>query len=105
MLATGQPFLRGRRTATGDCDVARPPPRPGMSMVDWLLTEQLLAIFQEALAKREGLNATLEARSPLGEHDVLAGAGAAVRIEATDGAVLVVTPRRIQRVMDERGLE
>jgi len=76
-----------------------------MSMVDWLLTEQLLAIFQEALAKREGLNATLEARSPLGEHDVLAGAGAAVRIEATDGAVLVVTPRRIQRVMDELGLE
>lgn len=76
-----------------------------MSMVDWLLTEQLLAIFQEALAKREGLNATLEARSPLGEDDVLAGAGAAVRIEATDGAVLVVTPRRIQRVLDDRGLD
>lgn len=76
-----------------------------MSMVDWLLTEQLLAIFQAALAKREGLNVTLEAHSPLGEEDVLAGAGVAVRIESTDGAVLLVTPRRIQRVMDERGLE
>jgi hypothetical protein len=76
-----------------------------MTMVDWLLTEQLVEIFQQARAKRAGLNATLEARSPLGEEDVLAGAGAAVRIEATDGAVLVVTPRRIQRVMDERGLE
>src|SRR6056297_2091021 len=76
-----------------------------MSMVDWLLTEQLMQIFQEAQAKRSGLNATLEARSPLGEEDVLAGAGAVVRIEATDGAVLVVTPRRIHRVMGERGLE
>lgn len=76
-----------------------------MTMVDWLLTEQLLEIFQEALAKRSGLNVTLEARSPLGEEDVLAGAGAAVRIESADGAVLVVTPRRIQRVMGERGLD
>jgi hypothetical protein len=28
-----------------------------MTMVDWLLTEQLVEIFQEALAKRPGLNA------------------------------------------------
>ncbi|MEX2467090.1 MAG: hypothetical protein WD995_09270 [Gemmatimonadota bacterium] len=76
-----------------------------MTMVDWLLTEQLVEIFREAGAKRDELNATLEARSPLGEEDVLAGAGAAVRIETTDGAVLVVTPRRIQRAMDERGVE
>ena len=74
-------------------------------MVDWLLTEQLMGIFQEAQAKRPALNATLEARSPLGEEDVLAGAGAVVRIEGTDGAILVVSPRRIQGVMGERGLE
>jgi hypothetical protein len=76
-----------------------------MTMVDWLLTEQLVEIFREAAAKRPDLNATLEARSPLGEEDVLAGAGAAVRIDATDGAVLVVTPRRIQRALEDRGVD
>lgn len=76
-----------------------------MTMVDWLLTEQLMEIFQEAGAKRPDLNAELVPRSPLGEEDVLAGAGAVARIETTDGAVLVVTPRRIQRVLDERGLD
>lgn len=76
-----------------------------MTMVDWLLTEQLVQIFREAGAKRPELNATLVARSPLGEEDVLAGAGAVVRVEATDGAVLVVTPRRIQRVLGERGVD
>ncbi len=74
-------------------------------MVDWLLTEQLMEIFQEAQRKRPTLNAELVARSPLGEEDVLAGAGAVARIHATDGAELVVTPRRIQRVVDERGLD
>jgi hypothetical protein len=76
-----------------------------MTMVDWLLTEQLLEIFQKAAAERPNLNAELLPRSPLGERDVLAGAGAVVRIETTDGAVLAVTPRRIQRVLDERGLD
>ena len=74
-------------------------------MVDWLLTEQLMEIFQEAQKKRPTLNAELVARSPLGEEDVLAGAGAVARIHATDGAELVVTPRRIKRVVDERGLD
>lgn len=74
-------------------------------MVDWLLTEQLVEIFREAQAKRPDLNATLVAKSPFGEEEVLAGAGAAVRIHATDGAVLVVTPRRILRVVDERGMD
>ena len=46
-----------------------------MTMVDWLLTEQLVQIFREAGAKRPELNATLVARSPLGEEDVLAGQG------------------------------
>lgn len=76
-----------------------------MTMVDWLLTEQLAEIFQEAVETRTGLNATLVARSPLGEEDVLAGAGAAVRIEKTDGTVLVVTPRRIQRALDGDGVD
>ncbi len=74
-------------------------------MVDWLLTEQLMEIFQEAQVKRPRLNAELVARSPLGEEDVLAGAGAVARIHATDGAELVVTPRRIQRALADRGLD
>lgn len=70
-----------------------------MSMVDWLLTEQLVEIFQEAEATRKGLNAHLVARSPHGEEDILAGAGTAVRIEATDGSHYLVTPRRLARVV------
>ena len=73
-----------------------------MTMVDWLLTEQLVGIFTDARAKRPNLNAQLEARSPHGEEDVLAGAGTAVRVEASDGAIFVVTPRRIARVVGDR---
>lgn len=68
-------------------------------MVDWLLTEQLVEIFRDAADKRPDLNAVLEARSPHGEEDVLAGAGTAVRIEATDGGELLVTPRRLARLV------
>lgn len=70
-------------------------------MVDWLLTEQLVEIFREAEATRARLNAELVARSPHGEEDVLAGAGTAVRIEATDGSRYLVTPRRLARVVGE----
>lgn len=72
-----------------------------MTMVDWLLTEQLVEIFQEAQVTREGLNAELIAKSPHGEEDVLAGAGTAVRITATDGGHYLVTPRRIARLVGE----
>lgn len=72
-----------------------------MTMVDWLLTEQLVEIFREAAGKRPGLNAELVARSPHGEEDVLAGAGTAVDIYATDGSVYVVTPKRLARVVSE----
>ena len=72
-----------------------------MTMVDWLLTEQLVEIFQEATQTRAGLNAQLVARSPHGEEDVLAGAGTAVRIRSTDGTRYLVTPRRISRVVGE----
>jgi hypothetical protein len=71
-----------------------------MTMVDWLLTEQLVEIFRDGLVKRPALNAELVAHDPNGEDDVLAGAGTAVRIDARDGAAYVVTPRRIARVVD-----
>lgn len=71
-----------------------------MTMVDWLLTEQLVEIFRAARVKRPELNAELEAHSPHGEEDVLAGAGTAVRIDATDGSTYLVTPRRLARVVD-----
>ena len=72
-----------------------------MTMVDWLLTEQLVEIFSAARAKRPELNAELVARSPHGEEDVLAGAGTAVRVHATDGSIYLVTPRRFARLVDE----
>ncbi|HSH75745.1 MAG TPA: hypothetical protein VLA09_08690 [Longimicrobiales bacterium] len=71
-----------------------------MTMVDWLLTEQLVEIFREEKAKRPDLNAELLARSPHGEEDVLAGAGTAVRVDATDGSVYLLTPRRLARIVD-----
>ncbi|MGD2046231.1 MAG: hypothetical protein PVJ80_07555 [Gemmatimonadota bacterium] len=76
-----------------------------MSMVDWLLTEQLVEIFQEARVKRPDLNAELVAKSAHGEPDVLAGAGTAVRIHLTDGGELVVTPKRIQRLVGENAAD
>ncbi len=72
-----------------------------MTMVDWLLTEQLIQIFQEAERRRPGLNAELVAKSPYGEEDVLAGAGAAVRIRTRSGGELVVTPKRILRIVGD----
>lgn len=72
-----------------------------VTMVDWLLTEQMVEIFRDAQAKRPDLNAELVARSPHGEEDVLAGAGTAVSIDATDGSAYVVTPRRLARVVSE----
>ena len=73
-----------------------------MSMLDWLLTEQLVQSFRDARSKRPDLNAELEARSPHGEEDVLAGAGTAVRIDATDGSVYLLTPRRLLRMVGEQ---
>ena len=73
-----------------------------MTMVDWLLTEQLVEIFQEAVAKRPFLNVELVARDPHGEEGVLAGAGTAVRIEARDGSAFLVTPKRVARVVSDQ---
>ena len=72
-----------------------------MTVVDWLLTEQLIQIFRDAKAKQPDLNVELEARSPHGEEDVLAGAGAAVRIDATDGSTYLLTPKRLARLVGD----
>lgn len=72
-----------------------------MTMVDWLLTEQLVQIFREAKAKQPALNVELVARSPHAEEDVLAGAGTAVRVDATDGGVYLLTPKRIMRLVGD----
>jgi len=76
-----------------------------MTMVDWLLTEQLVDVFREARAARPALNAELEARSVHGEEEILAGAGTAVRIDAVDGAVYLITPRRIARLIDADAID
>ena len=76
-----------------------------MTMVDWLLTEQLVQIFRDAKAKRPDLNVEIEARSPHGEDDVLAGAGTAVRIDTTDGGVYLLTPRRLMRIVGDDAYE
>jgi hypothetical protein len=76
-----------------------------MSMVDWLLTEQLVEIFQKAAASRPELNAELIARSEHGEEDVLAGAGTAVHVHATDGTEYLVTPRRLARVVSDQAYD
>jgi hypothetical protein len=70
-------------------------------MVDWLLTEQLVQIFREAKSRHPDLNAELEARSPHGEEGVLAGAGTAVRVDASDGGVYLLTPRRLLRIVGD----
>ncbi|MGE0157802.1 MAG: hypothetical protein AB7T31_00245 [Gemmatimonadales bacterium] len=72
-----------------------------MTVVDWLITEQLVQIFRDAKVKQPDLNVELEARSPHGEEDVLAGAGTAVRIDATDGGVYLLTPKRLIRLVGD----
>jgi hypothetical protein len=74
-------------------------------MVDWLLTEQLVEVFQEARAKRPGLNADLVARSEHGEPERLAGAGTAVQVHALDGGELIVTPKRICRLVGDQAVD
>jgi hypothetical protein len=72
-----------------------------MTMVDWLLTEQLVQIFRDAKSKQPALNVELEARSAHAEEDVLAGSGTAVRIDATNGGIYLLTPKRLMRVVGE----
>lgn len=71
------------------------------TLLDVLLTEQLVGIFQAAAAKRPGLNAVLVA-DPGGDANLVGDGGTAARIETTVGGSLLVTPRRIAREVGAR---
>jgi len=62
-------------------------------LLDVLLHEQLRDIFAEARASGRGLNAIPLEEHPPGTEELFGGRGAVVRIEATDGRALLVTPR------------
>jgi hypothetical protein len=66
------------------------------TLLDVLLTEQLVAIFRAAMQKRQGLNVAL-VPDPGRDADLLGDGGTAARIETTAGESLLVTPRRIAR--------
>lgn len=66
------------------------------TLLDVLLTEQLVAVFQAAIAKRPGLNVSL-VPDPGRDADLVGDGGTAARIETTTGQSLLVTPRRIAR--------
>jgi len=66
------------------------------TLLDVLLTEQLVAIFHAAMEKRQGLNVTL-VPDPGRDADLVGDGGTAARIETTAGESLLVTPRRIAR--------
>lgn len=66
------------------------------TLLDILLTEQLVATFREARASRPELNAEL-VRDPTGGADIVGDGGAAVRIETLAGQALLVNARGIAR--------
>jgi hypothetical protein len=66
------------------------------TLLDVLLTEQLVEIFGEAMRKRIDLNATL-VPDPAREVDLLGDGGTAVRISTRVDGSLLVSPRRIVR--------
>jgi hypothetical protein len=66
------------------------------TLLDVLLTEQLVAIFHAAMEKRQGLNVQL-VPDPGRDADLVGDGGTAARIETTSGESLLVTPRRIAR--------
>jgi hypothetical protein len=66
------------------------------TLLDVLLTEQLVEIFSEAMKKRADLNAAL-VPDPSREVDLLGDGGTAVRISTRADGSLLVSPRRIVR--------
>jgi hypothetical protein len=66
------------------------------TLLDVLLTEQLVEIFREAAGKRADLNACF-VPDPAREVDLLGDGGTAVRISRVGGGSIVVSPRRIVR--------
>lgn len=70
------------------------------TLLDVLLTEQLVAAFRAA-GRKQRLNAAL-VPDPSRDADILGDGGTAVRIETTAGESLLVTPRRIVREVGAR---
>lgn len=66
------------------------------TLLDVLLTEQLVAIFDAAIQKRPGLDVSL-VPDPGRDADLVGDGGTAARITTTTGQSLLVTPRRIAR--------
>lgn len=66
------------------------------TLLDVLLTEQLVHAFRDAGRRNPALNAAL-VRDPSGEGDVSGQGGAAVRIATAAGESILVTARRISR--------
>ncbi|MGD8320095.1 MAG: hypothetical protein PVJ02_06560 [Gemmatimonadota bacterium] len=74
------------------------------TLLDVLLTEQLVGIFRSAAAKRPELNARL-VKDPGGDADLVGDGGTAVRITTTVGESLLVSPRRITREVGSQRTE
>lgn len=66
------------------------------TLLDVLLTEQLVEVFRAARRKNPELNAVL-VRDPSGDADIVGDGGTAVRIETRDGGKLVATARTLTR--------
>jgi hypothetical protein len=66
-----------------------------MPLLEVLLSEHLVEVFQETSRQGTGLNAELLPESPEGVEDLLGGRSAVVRVRMTTGDSLMVTPRRI----------
>lgn len=74
------------------------------TLLDVLLTEQLVETFRAAGRKAPELNAEL-IQDPSGDTDVAGSGGAAIRIMTRGGESLLVTPRRITREVGEHRTE
>lgn len=90
----------------GDPGVRQSPPLSTLSramstLLDVLLTEQLVDAFRAAGRKNPDLNATL-VPDPSGDADIVGDGGTAVRIDAVSGASLLVTSRGIAREVGAR---
>lgn len=72
-----------------------------MTLLDVLLTEQIVEIFRDAAEKRTKLNAVLLPGAGLDAEVPLGDRGAFVRIDGTAGEVLAVTARGLHRLVGD----
>lgn len=75
-----------------------------MTLVDVLMTEHLLEVFQEAVRERPGVKVALLPASASPAEVPLGAQGSVARIETTDGGVLDVTAGGVFRVVGERAV-